>query len=339
MATPTAACPECGTATSPGRYTCAACGSFLEGVRVAPRSWEPEGATVAIDDPAPGPAEAATSAGPAASWEHDPEVDSAAGPSVDVRAVEWPSFDDARSVLSESVASPVWPRALEPAEPAPSPAEAPAPAQVAPQAPSLAPAPASAAALQPLPAPEPRVPAGSWLPPSALLTGLDDSNVTASAVAVPRASRPSLQVASARDWLAALGTRERRWATARQAIAVGAAIGVFGFLLPWANASPGSLVAVWTSVWGLVFPGSWLIVLAVAGFGLLAASSGRLAAIPLGVPSIALASMLLGLIWPTLIGASSRPIGIIVVFVGAVVVGAGGIIHLGARHEAATPDV
>src|SRR5690349_12082253 len=50
MATSTAACPACGSATTPGRYTCAACGAFLDGVAVAPRSWEPEVPSPAVSD-------------------------------------------------------------------------------------------------------------------------------------------------------------------------------------------------------------------------------------------------------------------------------------------------
>jgi RNA polymerase subunit RPABC4/transcription elongation factor Spt4 len=62
-----------------------------------------------------------------------------------------------------------------------------------------------------------------------------------------------------------------------------------------------------------------MIAVAIAALGLVAASSGRPAAVPLGIPAIAAAALLLGLIWGTLLGASARPIGILVVFVGVVV--------------------
>jgi hypothetical protein len=146
--------------------------------------------------------------------------------------------------------------------------------------------------------------------------------------------------ADARDWLAAFGTPERRWAAARRAIAIGSAVTVFGFVLPWASGSVGNLLSVWTSVWGLAGAGHWLAVLSVAGLGLVAAwTYERTASWGLGLPAIVLAAFVLGLIWPSLLGAAVRPIGVLVVFVGVLVLGVGGAIQLGARHEAATPSV
>ncbi|HET7029203.1 MAG TPA: hypothetical protein VFI34_01725 [Candidatus Limnocylindrales bacterium] len=193
----------------------------------------------------------------------------------------------------------------------------------------------------PVPAPPVRQPAGAWLPPSALLTALDEDAVTtagAGAAAAGVLPAPTAGLGS-RDWLAVFGSADRRWAAARRAIAIGSAITLIGFVLPWANGSAGSLLNVWTSVWGLAGAGHWLVVLAVAALGIAAASTGRAAAIPLALPAIALGSFVLGLIWPTLLGAASRPIGILVVLVGTVALLVGGVIHLDARHEAATPDV
>src|SRR5690242_8513066 len=59
MATQTVVCPECGSPSAPGRYTCNECGAFLDGVAVTPRSWEtepadePETADPAATPPAP----------------------------------------------------------------------------------------------------------------------------------------------------------------------------------------------------------------------------------------------------------------------------------------------
>lgn len=322
MATATAACPECGSATSPGRYTCPTCGAFLDGVAVAPRSWERE--TTPEPEPAHEPAVAA--AGPASvpgegaipGDTGDPLV--ADGPALDPVEPSWPPSPD---VLRDVQ----WPTHQDPAPSA-------APLDTAP--PSAAPP----AGLPPLAAPQPRVPAGAWLPPSALLTGLDETGVAGTAAAaLPGAAAGSAGATTARDWLAAFGSAERRWVAARRTIAIGAAVAAIGFVLPWASGSLGNLFNVWTSVWGLAGPGHWLIAVAIAALGLVAASSGRPAAVPLGIPAIAAAALLLGLIWGTLLGASARPIGTLVVFVGVVVLCAGGVLHLGARHEAATPDV
>ncbi|HET7472101.1 MAG TPA: hypothetical protein VFJ71_03150 [Candidatus Limnocylindrales bacterium] len=194
-----------------------------------------------------------------------------------------------------------------------------------------------AGTMAPLPVPEPRVPAGSWLPPSAHLTGLEEPEAggVAAAAALPARTAPAMP----RDWLAALGTPETRWAAARRTIAIGSVVGLFGFVLPWGGGSLGNLLTVWLNVWGLAFAGSWLIALGLVTMTALATLSGRVESIPLGVPAIALAALQLGVIWSTLFGASSRPIGILVVLVGAIVLGVGGGLQLGARHEAATPDV
>ena len=322
MATATAACPECGSATSPGRYTCPTCGAVLDGAAVAPRSWERE--TTAEPEPADGPPVAR--AEPASVTDQDVVSDDAGdplvadGPVLDPVEPSWPTPPD---VLRDVQ----WPARQDPA-PSAAPLDTAVPSALPP------------AGLPPLAAPEPRVPAGSWLPPSALLTGLDETAAAGAAAApLPGAAAGSATATTARDWLAAFGSAERRWAAARRTIAIGAAVAAIGFVLPWASGSLGNLFNVWTSVWGLAGPGHWLIAVAIAALGLVAASSGRTAAVPLGIPAIAAAALLLGLIWGTLVGASARPIGTLVVFVGLVVLGTGGILHLGARHEAATPDV
>jgi hypothetical protein len=332
MATQTVVCPECGSPTAPGRYTCNECGAFLDGVAVTPRSWEPEPAADESETAHPGAtpsglmAEAqpiepqypdgvsaalATESLPPAGdtlledgpW-LDP-VDPALPPPPDVlHDVQWPSPDD-RLPLAYASAEP---------------------------------------ALADGPAAGPRVPAGAWLPPSAPLTSLDDaapdtgSGAVAGAVAVA-ASSSGRDPAVRRDWLAAFGPAEGRWAAARRTIAIGSAVTIIGFVLPWAGGSLSSILAVWTSVWGLAGAGHWLILLTVAALGVVAGSSGRTATIPLGLPAIAVASFLLGLIWPSLLGSGGRAIGILVILVGVVVIAAGGVLHLSARHEAAMPDV
>jgi hypothetical protein len=311
MATKTVVCPNCGSDTARGRYTCIECGAFLDGVAVPPPA-DPE--PPAGDDPAEAGAD----------WSETLPPDD------DLALDDDPAFEPAARASAESVAQLEADDPIESADPVdptmPPPAHHVPDVQWPP-----------AGAMAPLPAPEPRVPAGSWLPPSAHLTGLEEPDLagTAAAAALP-ATR---ERAAPRDWRAAFGPPEQRWAAARRTIAIGAVVGLFGFVLPWGSGSLGNLLNVWLNVWGLAFAGTWLIALALVGITALAALSGRAESIPLGVPAIALAALQLGLIWSTLFGAASRPIGILVVLVGAIVLAVGGALQLGARHEAATPDV
>jgi hypothetical protein len=341
MATKTVVCPDCGSPTAPGRYTCSECGAFLDGVAVAPRSWDADataGEAAAagpepLDEP---PAPVAPRASVLLDGIDDPEPEDGPpaeapapmpDPGIRAPAASLPEADDL--LLADGPT-------LDPVDPTLPPPpdvlhEIEWPASETAERPTGGPTAAGAAGV--------RTPAGAWLPPSALLTGLDDASPAgaAAATATMAASAPAR---APRDWLALFGSADERWAFARRMIAIGAVVAVVGFLLPWANGSASSILAVWTSVWGLAGAGHWLIVLVAAALGLVASSSSpRVTSVALGLPSIALASLLLGLVWPTVLGAASRPIGVLAVLVGAVVLGIGGVIHLGARHEAATPDV
>lgn len=307
MATKTVVCPDCGSATPLGRYTCAECGAFLDATVAPPRRTRersPRNAAAATGSAMP---DRAPDAGPAADG-----LPSAAG-SLPDDGLELEPVDPTAPLAADRAPEVQWP----------------------------------ASAFEALPPPPVRVPAGSWLPPSAHLTGLEEPAVPGSGTAAaalpgaaPAAAAGSTGLAAfARDWLAALGTPERRWASARRTIAIGSVVALFGFLLPWGNGPVASLLSVWLSVWGLALPGTWLIVFALVALGGVAVMTGRAESLPLGIPAIALASLELGLIWSALFGAAARPIGILVVFAGAIVLAVGGMIELGARHEAATPDV
>jgi hypothetical protein len=208
---------------------------------------------------------------------------------------------------------------------------------------------------------EPRLPAGAILPPSAVLPPLDAAPATPAggqAVSSPAPLAPSGAAAgpdvraagwatdlveqastAVREWLDALGPADRRTALARRTVATGAAVALFGFLLPWASAPLGTLAANWLDLWGLAGGGHWLIVLGVAALGFVAASRGRTASWPVALPALALGALLLGLVWPYVLGSTSRPFGTLVVLVGAVVLLGGGAAGLADRHEDATPAV
>jgi hypothetical protein len=200
----------------------------------------------------------------------------------------------------------------------------------------------------PIPALERRIPAGAYLPPSAVLPPLDaPAPAGARAAAVSAASggpsatpaaEPRTPVAP-RDWLAAFGPAERRHAAARRAVAIGAGLGVLGLVLPWANVPAAALIANWLDLWGLAGAGTWLIALALVVLALVAALPGRTESWPLGLPALAGGSLLGGLVWPYVFGSVNRPFGVLVVLVGAVVLAVGGGLDLAGRHEDATPGV
>jgi hypothetical protein len=116
-------------------------------------------------------------------------------------------------------------------------------------------------------------------------------------------------------------------------VASGAGIVALGLLLPWVNTLPGaSPIANYLERWGLAGPGSWLVLAALVVLALVASGSGRVGSWPVGLPGTVMAAFVAGLIWPYAMGTAGRPIGIWVVAVGAVVLAAGGLLALGARH-------
>jgi hypothetical protein len=165
------------------------------------------------------------------------------------------------------------------------------------------------------------------------------------AVALPPAdpsasAAPETRTAAARrDWLAALGPPERRHAAARRSVAIGAGLGALGFVLPWVNVPAAALVATWLDVWGLAGAGHWLIVAALVALALVAALPGRAESWRLGLPGVAVAALLGGLVWPYVFGSANRPFGVLVAVVGAIVLVGGSGLDLAGRHEDATPAV
>jgi len=200
----------------------------------------------------------------------------------------------------------------------------------------------------PVAAPEPRTPAGAYLPPSAVLPPLDapagtlaGSGVVGSAAsdAVPGSRDSGSTVTSWADRSSAaltdaLGNVRVTADASRRAIAAGASLAAIGTLLPWVNTLPGaSPLANYLERWGLAAAGVWLVLVGLLVLAGIAASSGRAASWPIGLPAIATAAFVAGLIWPYAVGGSARSIGIWVVAVGAVVFGVGGILERRARHE------
>ena len=200
----------------------------------------------------------------------------------------------------------------------------------------------------PVPLPEPRTPAGTYLPPSAVLPPLDGPLSVGAAAAMASASAASPTVAAsmgragAASWAGrssgalsdALGSVRFTGDSTRRAIASGAGLAALGLLLPWVSGlSTESPFAGYLDRWGLAGGGLWLVFFALVGLALVASSSGRTASWPVGLPAVAAAGFLVGLLWPYLLGGFGRSIGVLVDFVGAIVLVVGGVLDQRARHD------
>lgn len=387
MATKTVVCPECGSPADPGRYACAECGALLAAVGPPPSGRRSEtavetaatGAADVADLDAPAddadvdgvvdpdsisdaaahpiePTEHVDAAGPvetvaepvesAGSAQHPDPAVAANGDHRDdpfgYSMADFPEplapFDEnaplaaARRAASQPDVLRDLPDRVSNREGAPA---APAPSWPPP------------GDRGPLPAPEPRTPAGSYLPPSAVLPPSDGAVVGAStgptaAGAAMTAAGGEAVASTVTAWAdrasAALanpfGDIEVSVDASRRTVAVGAGIVALGLLLPWVNALPGaSPISNYLERWGLAGPGAWLALAALVVLALIATGSGRVRAWPVGLPGIAMAAFMAGLIWPYAMSDLGRPIGIWVVAVGAFVLAVGGLLARGARHE------
>lgn len=374
MATKTVVCPECGAAAAPGRYACAECGALLASVAVAARDWaaedgeevragnggsrpdaDPASATalapsgepdppaldvvVAIAPPAPDDGSAIAGSAPPDGGSLAFDEDAPLGSASAIRGVSEPGvLQDMAEPPSADVAERVRPETADSA--IQSPAAEPERAAVA------WPPPGDHGAIA---RPAPMTPAGAYLPPSAVLPPLDGptagvapaaASLAAGAGAASTAAAGAAAGALASRGAAALsGALEGIRLTSdgsRQAVAVGAGLAALGLLLPWINGLPGaSPFAGYLDRWGLAGPGMWLVFLGIVALGVVAGSSGRPAAWPVGLPAIALAMFLGGLLWPYLVGGFGRSIGIWVVLIGAIGLAAGGVSDRRGRSAAA----
>ena len=198
----------------------------------------------------------------------------------------------------------------------------------------------------PVPLPIERTPAGAYLAPSAVLPPLDAPTIAQNGkppattgtpaaqperVKEPRGPRPTLT-----ERLDAFGITEE---TPRRVAGASAAIAALGFVLPW-RSSPfgGDLIDGYISHWGLAGPGNWLVVGLLLGLASLGLTRGRLSRLPVGLPGVALATLLVGLLWPSLFSAGAKPVGIWVVLAGAILLATAGVLAA-RRHEVSEPPV
>jgi len=194
------------------------------------------------------------------------------------------------------------------------------------------------------PEPTPRVPAGSYLPPSAVLPPGEALPVVQAAngrghdpSAAADASPGGSARAAAASRLADLGLPAD---TPRRVVAIGAAVAALAFLLPWTAGFPGDLLGDYWARWGLAGPGHWIVAGLLVALAVLCLSGGRLASVAVGLPAVAMAALLLGLSWPYLFGFLGRAVGLWVVVAGLVLLVAGGLLELrSSRHDNEGPAV
>ena len=184
-----------------------------------------------------------------------------------------------------------------------------------------------------------RVPAGVYLPPSAVLPPGEALPLPGSVAAPAPESTNSPRAAGGP--LAGLSASMNSLAVpadaGAQTIAIGGGIAVLGFLLPWADIVIGSrsLDGGLFSTWGLAGPAAPLAFLLVLGLTALAVLRPNLPDwIGLSTPAIAVAALLVGILWPYLFGSFGAAIGVYVVAAGAFVLVAGGLVErVASRHE------
>ena len=196
-------------------------------------------------------------------------------------------------------------------------------------------------------APESRIPAGAYLPPSAVLPP-GEALPLATAARTPdieSESRPKLQMSLSAfrlrlgDGTGPLGIPVD---TPTRVVVLGAGLAALGFLLPWADIVIGSgKIGGYLEQWGLAGPGHIVVLALLVGLAGLALVAERLPRwVRLGLPSIALASLLTGLVWPYLVGPFNASIGVYVVAAGAIIMIAGGLLdRVATRHVEAAASV
>lgn len=194
----------------------------------------------------------------------------------------------------------------------------------------------------------PRVVAGAYLPPSAVLP-------PGEALPIPGATRIEAGEAEgrpARDASPSLRSRIRLGDGTGPAglpvevptriVVFGAAVAGLGFVLPWADIVIGSnAIGGYLSQWGLAGPGHVIILGLVVGLALLALFAERLPPwVRLGLPSIGVACLLTGIIWPYVVGPFDASIGVYVVAIGAIVIIVGGLLdRIATRHAESAATV
>lgn len=176
---------------------------------------------------------------------------------------------------------------------------------------------------------------GAYVPPSPALPAAD---------AIIPAGRP----APARAWAGASSGAElsltdpARRAEAIDWIAVaGAALGSVGFLLPWARSIIGADGVGYLDTWGFAGPAHVVVVAGMLVVLGLAVATTRIPAwLRLGIPGLILSALLVGLLWPYILGPLGSLPGAYLSLAGALVLGVASVAALATdRHARPHPRV
>lgn len=192
-------------------------------------------------------------------------------------------------------------------------------------------------------------PAGAYVPPSAAMAAPDllparawagitsvAPRPTGTVVASPGSASPgSMSQAPAATAPSAAATRIGLQAGGLAAVAgwsmaIGSAVAILGFLLPWSRTVIGAEGAgTYFDTWGMASPSHVLVVLALA-----AALGMAIVANP--IPSwvrtccvgLVLGGLLVGLTWPYLLGPLGAGPGVVAILVGGMLLGVAGLLDL-----------
>ncbi|MEO6206907.1 MAG: hypothetical protein ABIP77_02985 [Candidatus Limnocylindrales bacterium] len=305
MALRTIECSACGTAVPYGRLSCPECGQLLASVAGSARNLTTVAETVEDDDRAMPPA-----ASEPVSMEADDMVEAEPIPTLEPESISIVAPEPVEAVESGSVAPepPAW-------EPEP-PAWEPQPGAYVPPAPTqLQPSAAELAGLA--------APARAW-------------GGIGSAVAEESESMAASGSDSIQESISLADPARRAEAIGWLAVA-GAAVGAAGFLLPWARTIIGADGVGYLDTWGFAGPGHPLIVLGLlAVLGLAVVKNPIPAWARLGVPGLALGSLLIGMLWTYVLGPLGPLPGAYLSLVGACMLVAAAIASLASDRHAST---
>jgi hypothetical protein len=206
--------------------------------------------------------------------------------------------------------------------------------------------PPGAERLAPLSEPAPRPRAGAYLPPSAVLTTIDEAPEAMTAgtpgrpmTAASSAASTGVTVASAAEKKPARVLPALDPTVPPKVVVLGAGIAGLGFLLPWAAVVVGSgRIGGYLDQWGLAGPGHPLVLLVLVALGAWASQIERLPAwVRPGLPAAVVAGLLVGLVWPYVFGSLQSTVGVYLTLVGAIVLASGGLLDLWAERHAGEP--
>jgi hypothetical protein len=200
----------------------------------------------------------------------------------------------------------------------------------------------------------PPEPAGEPLPPTAVFAGapsVDDGSMPAFAIdsapgmtdapvpasrrsssARPRLSRPKLPRLT--DLKVDLPDNLADWL-----VAVGSGVALVALLLPWSNTVVGAKnLGGYTDSWGLAVPSHLIVAGVLAAVLALAVMPNPIPSWVrtglLGVLGVLVGGLLIGLVWPYLVGGFGAGLGVFGETIAAVLLAAGGILERrGTRHE------